>query len=263
MDEGFTVKDRGRYHRDGLAGYEPFFAQLDGSHKVLLEATPGYLYQDTALKVLAEQLPQTKILFVLRRPADRLLSTYRYFSNNWGELNSDRVDFESYVEMTLREDDALEVNEFLRRGFAHGRYVDWLQLWVDRCGSERIKILVLESWLADRSAGMQDLAEWCGLDASFYERYRYPKENEAYRVRLRSLQRLNVWMRERLPQSSLRERLRRIYRRLNTAPPERPEALETAQLQRLDELYADANRDLAERFDLDLSSWCKPRPQVG
>ena len=260
MDDGVTVKNRGRYLQQGLDGYAAFFQHLDPLPAQLMEATPGYLYQQTALRVFAEELTETKLLFVLRRPADRLLSTYRYFATNWAELDRDEVDFFRYVEWTKRGDDRLKHSSFLQHGFDHGFYAKWLQPWFDRCGAERIRVLVFESWRQDRVQGMRELADWLKVDANFYDDYGYPKENEAYAVRRAGLQKINRHVREWIPEGGLRRLLKRLYRKTNTrAGRESTSDRDLETLRQLDADYAaDAGR-LRDQFGLDVAPWEQPR----
>ena len=63
LDPGHPLLDpRSNYHEHGMAGYASHFRDCDGaSARLILEATPHYLYQQTALEMLSEFDP-------LRRP---------------------------------------------------------------------------------------------------------------------------------------------------------------------------------------------------
>ena len=259
MDPGATVKDRGRIDRGGLDGYREFFRDVPAGTPVVLEATAGYLYQQTALDTFAERLTDTKLVFLLRRPADRLLSTYHYFSNNWTDLDVTEIDFDRFVELARSRDVLLGNNDFLREAFHHGIYVDHLRRWGDRCGRERMRIVLLEELREAPERVLGKLAQWVGIDPGFYAGYGFPMRNENYRVRHRSVQRLNQWIRERIPDGGARERLRGLYRKFNTRRPGGPTPGEFAALERLDRAYAAANGALAREFSLDLSRWQAPR----
>jgi hypothetical protein len=57
--------------------YGQFWADSAGE-PFLLEATPDYMYSRGIWKRLAEHLPDAHIVILLRSPADRLHSWYRY-----------------------------------------------------------------------------------------------------------------------------------------------------------------------------------------
>ncbi len=259
MDPEATVKDRGRIERSGLDGYREFFCDVPPEMPVILEATAGYLYQRTALETFANQLTDVKLVFVLRRPADRLLSTYHYFSNNWTDLDSTRIGFADFTELTKRRDASLANNDFLRNAFDHGVYVKHLRPWQARCGPERLRIVILEELRTDPTRVMQELARWVGIDDQIYSHYRFPRENENYRVHSRGMQRVNQWIRENIPDGMVRDGLRMLYRTVNTARNVGRTPEELAVLERLDQAYAGHNHALAAEFDLDLSTWAAPR----
>src|SRR5882672_4560890 len=65
------------YHQHGLAAYERYFR--DERHKpIRLDASTRYFDQETARTVLAALDPPPHVIFVLREPAARVLSLFRY-----------------------------------------------------------------------------------------------------------------------------------------------------------------------------------------
>lgn len=245
---------------DGLAGYEAFFPVARPDAAVRLEATPAYLYQATALAELPDIPSAPRFLFLLREPSRQILSTYRYFSNNWMHLDGD-IGFSDFVEMARRRDARLAGNELLQDALANARYVDWLTRWRDRVGPARCKVLLLEDLQADPAAFMGGLAAWLGLDPAFYRGYAFPRENETYRVRSRALQRANVALRGLVARTPVYTAVRAAYRRLNTAAapaPLNPE--DKAALDALRESYMADNARLADAFGLDLAPWREAPP---
>lgn len=59
------------YDYHGLNRYASFFRHCSPQAKVLLEATPHYMYQD-ALNFFASLNPQPQIIFVLRKPSRQI-----------------------------------------------------------------------------------------------------------------------------------------------------------------------------------------------
>ena len=240
---------------DGLAGYERLFPVQNPAAKVRLEATPTYIYQSTALSELPDLETRPKFIFILREPSRQILSTYRYFSNNWDYLKAD-VPFADFIAMAATEDERLANNELLQHAFRNVRYAERLEPWRARIGVERMRVLLLEDLQARRDETMGEIAQWLDLDPTFYETYDFPRENETYQVRSQMLQSVNIRVRGLLAKTPLYEGLRQAYRKLNTkaAPAMLSDADEMA-MQQIKLVCAPQNAKLASRFDLDLTPW--------
>ena len=65
MDPGATVPPGPRLHDSDLQAYSQFFPENALALPVILEATPGYLYQRTAVDVLGSDLTEAKLIFKL------------------------------------------------------------------------------------------------------------------------------------------------------------------------------------------------------
>ncbi len=239
----------------GLAGYEQFFPVTNPAAKIRLEATPAYIYQDTALTHLPDLPTEPKFLFILREPSRQILSTYRYFTNNWNQLSAD-VSFAEFMAMAERPDPALAHNELLANALTNVQYATHLERWRDRTGPDRIFVMTREALAADRDAAMAAITDWLGLDLRFYAEYAFPRENETYRVKSHLLHAANLRLRGLLAKTPLYVAARGANRRLNTASdpaplsPEDTDALEALRLR-----YAEDNVALASAFGLDLSAW--------
>lgn len=254
-----TFRPALNYHDHGLAAYARYFdiAARTPAQKVVLEATPGYLYQQTALEVFARELPETRLVFILREPARRLLSVYHYFSQNRRDFDR-RWSFGEFLERVQNGDPALAGNEYLREAIAHGQYIRYLRDWAGRCGRERLTVLLFEDLQRDPRAFMQGLCRALELDPAFFgPDFRFVKENHSYRVRWQGLHSWVVKIRHLLPAGAWRRRIKRIYHGLNTdaAKAAAPNPDESHYLLKMKALYQPANQELADFFALDLSAW--------
>ncbi len=239
----------------GVAGYGRFFPAANPRAKVRLEATPTYIYARTALQHLPEISTRPRFVFLLREPSRQILSTYRYYSNNWTYLKAG-VAFADFLEMAERRDPALASNELLQDAIANARYVESLAHWRDRVGPDRMRVVLLEDLQERRAEAMADLAAWLGLDPRFYADYGFPRENETYRVRSHALQAANVRLRGLLARTPLYKPVRALYRRMNTDKAPAPlDDRDRAALSELLQSFADANDRLAREFGLDLAPW--------
>lgn len=243
------------FGKGGLAGYEAHFPVNNPDTLIRLEATPTYIYQQSAITHLPGLETQPKFIFVLREPSSQILSTYRYFSNNWNYLSGD-VSFPDFIRMTEARDPKLNGNELLADALPNVRYLDHLNKWRDIIGRDRMLVLTLDQFVSDQTGVMKSIAHWLGLDPTFYDDYSFPRENETYRVKNRILHAANIRLRGLIAKTPLYERVRSAYRQLNTESAPAPlSAEDDAALAVLRAQFQSDNQALAEAFNLDLSRW--------
>lgn len=238
----------------GLDGYKDQFVLPKGPRpQVILESTPGYAYQHAALDHIPGLPSSPKCLFVLREPADQIRSLYTYFRNNWTYIPAE-MRFAEFLDAVETGSHGFGGNELARNALQNACYADVLARWRDRLGPDRMMVVTFDSLRDDPIMLCKSIADWVGLDPAFYDSYDFPKENESYTPRWRLLQRLNVAVRERLPDGPAYRKLRAVYRRLNTTPG--GEKLETRdEMAALRARFQGQNRRLAQEWDLDLSAW--------
>ena len=205
--------------------------------------------------MLAGLSTRPKIIFVLRHPSRRVLSTYRYFRDNRSLIDRE-LTFTDFVRAVQDGGKIFGDNEFLRDTISQGQYADYLVNWRRGCGEDRIVLLLLERLSSDPAGVMRGLARRLSIDPDFYDRYEFSARNESYRIRNSSVQGVNQRLRALIPAGHLRDRLRRVYLWLNTRrrDPELSERDRTT-LAELDRYYAPHNETLCRGFDLDLSPW--------
>ncbi len=260
MDRSSSTFRHGlNYYDHGLNAYARHFDRESrlAAPKIILEATPGYLYQATALRVFAEELQDTQLIFILREPARRLLSVYHYFSQNQRELDR-KLTFQEFIEEVRQGGGTLAHNEYLRDAIRHGEYIRYLREWADRCGRGRLTVLLFEDLERDPEQFMQTLCRQIGIDPGFFNaEFPFVKENYSYRVHWQGLHSWVVKMRHLVPAGQLRKWIKTWYHRLNTdkGKATAPQITETDILLKMKEFYRPANRELAECFDLDLQAW--------
>jgi hypothetical protein len=261
LDPGHPLLDRrSNYHEHGMAGYESHFRGCGGTGaKVILEATPHYLYQKTALEVLSGLDPLPTIVFLLRKPSDRTYSEYQFARNNRAVINSD-VSFREFVGMITRQDPSLAGRRMLDAAISHGRYIDYLEAWAARFPRSKIRIFLFEDLTRDNRPFMEDVAASLGIDPSFYETYAFPLKNLTYQVSFQGLHRVRSAVGRRIPRgaakSLLRKATKRAYSAINierTSPAKTPDDYEV--LAELDREFAPYDARLAREMGVDLSVW--------
>ncbi len=238
----------------GLAGYRAQFDMPEGAPpKVIIDSTPAYIYQRSALAAIPDLPSRPRCLFVLREPADQIRSVYRYYRDNWQVIPAE-MSFADYLVALRRGQGDFAGNELVRDALANARYLPWVRAWRERLGRERMLVCTFDELKSDPAGLTRRVAAWAGLDAGFYDAYRFEVENETYAPRSRGLHRLNAALRGRLPNGAAYRAMRALYRRLNATRPEAGEG-EAAALAALRDDFAQANDELARDFGLDLSAW--------
>lgn len=244
---------------DGLDAYRSQFPIPEGrAPRVILDSTPAYIYQRTALDHIPDLPGAPRCIFVLREPASQILSQFNYFQNNWSWIPAG-TEFAGYLDMIRRGDSDFRGNELARDALRNADYLPFLRRWHARLGKERMLVCTFDELKTDPRGLVQRLARWVGLDPGFYDDFDFASRNETYRPRLRSLQRVNIALRAHLPKGRFYDRARQLYRRLNTTRPAAEPALAPV-LAALGREYAVQNAALADEFGLDLSGW--PLPPV-
>jgi len=252
--DSFEFVKRNNVHDHGLEGYARLFDRC-AQASVRIESTTGYLYQKTALDVLPGLASEPKFVVVLREPAARVLSTFRYFQGHKAQLPRD-LTFRRFVEAIDSDDPLVRDNEFLGAAIEHSRYAVHLARWRDRAGSERLRVVLFEDLRHKAHTLVPELATWCGIDKAFYASYAWPRRNESYQVRFpRVHATVRSFVLPLVRSEKIKRGLRGLYIALNGGKTRPTGADETAVLAELRGRFAEDNARLAEEWRLDLSAW--------
>lgn len=243
----------------GIAGYEKLFAHCDASASAVLEATPSYIYSQTALRALPELQSRPTFIVVLREPVAQLRSLHSYFQQNWSWIPAG-MGFRDFIAALDAGHADFGGNELAENALANAWYTDHLRRWRSAAGADRLHIILFEDLVENSSAIMQGLATKMGIDPAFYQSYHFPVENSTYIARIRLLQRLNVRIRRHLPQGKIYTLLRSAYRAVNTRRPTRAER-DLATEQQLTRRFAPMLEELEREFGLDISKWRRQADQ--
>lgn len=160
-----------------LEQYLQNFKHCD-TQKHVMEATPGYFYGgSTIAREIKSQLGDAKIVIILREPADRLLSFFK-FKKSMMELDSS-LSFEEYIATCQKMDPHVvkrrENNKYW--GVQGGFYADYIEDWFDTFGSS-LKILFFDQLKSDSSLLLKELCEWLNIDSSVYDSLELGVENK-------------------------------------------------------------------------------------
>jgi hypothetical protein len=256
----FMDEDSALFHHDsnyldhGLAGYGRYFARGLSERpnaSIVFEATPGYMYQRTALKAMPGLLSRPRFLFQLRRPSEQVYSSYLYSLHRAGNLPH-QVSFREFAfgsEITSKS-----TSEFHREALAFAEYVTFLSKWQAACGDERIRVMCFEALREDPRAYLRDLTIWLDIDPDFYDSYDFNVVNRNVAVRARAAQTLLRRLSRPLT-GRARDVARGLYRHVNTRSLPPPSNDDRAVMAEIDKRMQAANRALAARFHIDVQTW--------
>lgn len=256
MDNGYPLqREDGGVQRHGLAPYAQFFAHCPGDGQMTVEATPDYLYQRTALEWVPRMSAVRRVLFVLRRPADRVLSMYRFAGNNMARLEPN-LSFRAFVERCLNDPDSFGDRQLIAGSILHSNYAQWLAPWYAALGHERVQVVLLEDIQRDPVRTLKALSLDLDLSPEFWDDYAFPSENESFAVRYFWVQRLVRYLQRFVPRNRLTRRLNDTYRRLNSRKKPAPDASEIpGVLRELDAYFAPGYADLEALTGRSVAIW--------
>lgn len=137
--------------RDGPAGYDKFFSDSAG-RRLRCEATTHYFYQSVARNYLSSLDDPPLIVFLLREPAHRVLSSFRFTQENLG--NCDRqLTFDQYVKALLSGEAGCLDRHYscgggslyvAKRELEFANYAHWIDWWQQVFPRNRVEIILFE-----------------------------------------------------------------------------------------------------------------------
>lgn len=235
-----------------IESYAAHFTHWQGE-KHTLEATPGYFNGGRRMAAaIRESLPDVRVLVMLREPADRCWSYFR-FARSRGQIPVD-MDFEGYIDHCARlfrsgEDEQHANRVFL--GLSGGCYARWMADWHAEM-QDRLKVLYFDDLSTDAAAVVTDLCGWLDIDASVVENFDLAVENKTEQVRNKSAQRIALAINRRAEpffrrHPAVKRRLRGLYYSVNREPEQLrvPPGATT----KLAQFYAPWNARLASQLE--------------
>lgn len=245
---------------DGLEALAHFFDKDDNS-RVRFEGTTHSFYQETARQYLTAKDWQPLIVVLLREPAARLLSSFRFTRDNLANCDKS-LSFDQYVDWLLA-DETDKLDRFFnsenslwigKRELQLGKYVQWLDWWRERIPAQCVHLELFERLRTDPAGSTQELCKRVGVDTHFYDTYAFTRHNTTQAVGRQGVHRLARRLQPLLPRGRVYEYLKRGYTRWQGGAAEEDHGY-TEGLERMRAYFAPWNRELAERYQLDLAYW--------
>jgi hypothetical protein len=255
MDKGYPILNKINYHSHGIERYQSFFEHC--GHKnatVFLEATPHYLYQQTAIEVLPTLRPLPKIIFIFRKPSNRVYSLYRFTQNNLAVLDKN-VTFDKFVSLLKANSKGMFKDRvLLRNAIEHSKYSRYISRWIERFGAENIRAFLFEHLKNSPVGLMKDVSDYIGIDASFWDRYVFAAKNVTYQVRSQRLHKLKKMLGSLTP-GVIRKGIKRIYTRSNIERKTGKSGIDAKALDLLEREFLPYNEELADLLDINITAW--------
>lgn len=258
IGESSPLRDGPGLADSGWEGYRKLFQHCVG-HPIVLEATTHYLYDDQARRAIATMDPAPTMLFLLRKPGRRVLSSFLYSKHTLRRVPQD-LDFSEYLRLVRRGSSSFDslihdprTRHVLARDVEFSRYVTFLEEWVQDFPREQILLYPFEDMVADPRAFMMNFCRRLGIDPIFYETYEFTAENTTVRTRIPMLREIR--------RKATRSRLGSLpptmkwMRPLLSSEPQPLSQYELAALADLENSFAPFNAALSSRFDVDLRCW--------
>lgn len=241
MSETKEIHFFDRNYAQGLDWYRSHF-DAAGDARAVGEATPTYLLRDDALDRMARDLPDARLIAILRNPIEAIWSNYWFLRS----LGYEKRTFEVALSEELEEVPGRRI-----RYIAGGRYVRRIRRVCELYPRDRLLVLLFEDLRDQPQKTFSDTCRFIGLDDTFRPANLGEVLNPSARLRSERLRQTMLRLRlyRRLPRrlTALVDRLNRI----NRPNPPMPEAVRA----RLLSLYADDNLELGAWLGRDLSSW--------
>lgn len=261
MDAAHPLLPARNVHEGGREGYERLFQHCSGA-QVCFEATTHYLFQDTARETLAALPSRPSVLVLLREPASRVYSSFRYTRDTLALLDRS-VTFRAYVEAMRRGDRTfLETRcvsassrYVLERDIEYSRYALWLEPWFRELGRERVWVALFDAVIREPARFMRDLVARLGIDPQELPE-EFGAHNATVRARVPWLQRWARAVAKRHRWAGVKQ-LGRLYRALAVERAAAPTDDDQLVLDELAREYDTFNDELAALTGMDLGLWAR------
>ncbi len=218
------------------------------------EGSTAYLHREEAAERVATEVPEARLLAILRNPITRAYSAFDHARLEGWELESD------FLRALELEPERFQNNWTSMVLYRHvGRYAAHIERWLRFFPPERFRIYVYEDFVRAPAKVLRDMFEFLGVEPSFspdlskrYHVARAPRHRLLHRVLRRRPPRLVSAIARAMMSEDTRARLYLRTYEMNLRVP-RPLPAEAAS--KLRGALADDVRALSELLGRDLTPW--------
>jgi len=128
--------------------------------KIVGEATPFYLFDPIAPKLINEISPNARIIISIRDPVERALSHYLPVIQARFKIGT----FHEQIQVELKR---LENHDFSTMGMLQcGLYFQGIKRYLDTFGKNQVKIIIFEEFIKSTKQFLEDILEFLDVDTS-------------------------------------------------------------------------------------------------
>ncbi|MGM0411497.1 MAG: sulfotransferase domain-containing protein [Bacillota bacterium] len=147
-----------RYYDRGIEWYKKRFP--DKFSGLIGETTPKYIYDKKVPERIKKNIPDVKLICILRNPIKRAYSQYKYLVQEKNYNNSFRQSIDEYIDIKER-----------------GLYYNQLFRYLKYFNKTQIKIIIFEEMLENKKEKLEEVANFLNLNYDFDEEKIYGKAN--------------------------------------------------------------------------------------
>ena len=217
--------------------YKKYFKECKANHKVIVEATPDYLYSESAIKAFSQFEVTPKFLFIYRDPVERMYSDYLFHRY---KTKRRTVDFDEYIGFKPE-------SSFSGKKVKQGYYEKYLRKWIEAFGQDNIITMHFENLKKNPNEFMQNLCKRIEIDPSFYQKLTLDPKNKTVKIKNRYLHLILLKVIKFIPKSII-QRVRPIYYKLNSSPVPKKNEKDSLLLNHLRNHYAEVNKNLFDNL---------------
>lgn len=268
---GSKYKETNYFRSSGphsITEYEKLFPKHT-EKQVCVEASPGYLTEsDIAAPAIASVLPGAKLLFILRDPVKRLVSSFGFHKSRL-RIPKD-MGFEEYVDLCMQYDsgrlsaEQAGMDEWQLRMLGAGKYAQRLKQFKAHFRGDQINIMNFDNLCSDARNFMRSLACWVNIDERYYDNFSFVHANKTFLPRNEYVQKIGLHLNEKLTPlfyhyPNVKLGLLRLYKKFNERKEDRIQ-VERETEEKLVEYYANDVEELKRMVDggaFETESWKK------
>jgi len=239
-----------------LRWFEPWKEQQYG-----LDASPFYLYSETAANEMLKQSPDTKFIIMLRKPSQVAYSMFFQAQFGGGE------DQDSFAKAWELEQERLAGRhiprrarlEFTTRYQSIGKYAKYVENYLNICGKDKVHIIFFEDLKSEPEQTYKKLLSFLQLDIHMPVEFAVsnPSKKAIFPSLTRFISSPPKWMGQAtswiFPKET-RWKIRNYIKQKNTVKTDKPKISEDM-IKKLDEHFKSDVKSLEKILDIDLSHW--------
>jgi hypothetical protein len=250
------------FHTNGLDGYGHYFGHYESNkHKIILEGSPSYFYEQTPLEVIPTFNPHAKIIILLRKSSDRIYSSYQFARNTMAQIDQN-ISFPEFIQKCREYADVSvldhqSVDTLAYNSIEGSKYSIFMQKWLASFDIKNIHVYLSDEFI-DSSNLMKRISKDLGINPSFWDTYDFERKMETYLVRNQTIHRmvLSLYRRHlmRLPRGWTNG-FEKWYMARNTSKLPSKQNQDKEILRELDAEFVPYNEELERMLGIDLSVW--------